>query len=163
MSAICPKPCCSSQDNAHFVHNTKFQPCNNTNYTGLNSTEKWSSPTEIEEKNVTLEASCIECIMQCTLYFAVCTERWKQLPFGILHFALNVLCRAHYILHFSLCLDAPCAEVTGQWLRSGSKDYDQWLAPRHDYIMSTRHALNSSGDMCLVQMCRERWESGSFL
>ena len=68
-----------------------------------------------------------------------------------------------------LCFDALCAEVTGQWSRSGSKDYDQWLAPRHDYIMSTRHALSKSADVCLTQMYtdqnRERRDgvSGSFL
>ena len=64
----------------------------------------------------------------------------------------------YYVAYSAFCnvhcaLDATsCAEVTGQWSVSGSKDYDQWLAPRLDYIMSTRHALNNTGDMCLTQM-----------
>ena len=87
--------------------------------------------------------------MRCSIIEFQCT---LDAMFGE-HFALyteHVAYSAFCIMHCAL--DATCAEVTGQWSRSGSKDYDQWLAPRHDYIMSTRHALNNTGDMCLTQM-----------
>ena len=67
-------------------------------------------------------------------------------------------CAFFLVAHtLKLCLDAWCAEVTGQWSPGGSKDYDHWLAPRHDYIMSTRHALDNTVDMCLTQMYMDQY------
>ena len=51
-------------------------------------------------------------------------------------------------LHCEFNVKYRAVEFTGQWLSSGSKDYDQLLAPRHDYIiwsmiMPTRQALGA--------------------
>ena len=118
-------------------------------------------------KNVTLEALCIECILHCAVKIKFCSA--KCTFFFVCHTCSDCRGVDTFLQRrtVELCFDARCAEDSGRG--NGSKDYDQWLAPRHDYIMSTRHALNKSADMCLTQMYMDQYResrdgvSGSFL